>query len=1741
MSAKEQIATAERVAASSDVGFVGQFAAATKKNFQQKFQAPCSCFCEIFLPILFVFGMVGIWAAVGSAEYYSEKFVKYDHPVVNLTRDLSMLACINGSQGVSGIAACSDYPMLPPPVFCLRPTHRIPVQNICLRVPPYAFFVAVFDNYTNFRPIPSLDDMILAQWVWEGTIPKNRNVDWWTLTAAMQYGGVINFAPSSTATRDLIAALNSSSNLFRYVYGQTFDSVAEMITYVSGTDSEIKGTWASIEVNDISPTAFDVKVRLNATELVWTTLVTLEYYSGGLGHSSFYQHSYFHSGFLSIQHAILDYYATNVLGQPPNLIAPPAVAPMPFVDYTEWIFLQVGASQGYFSLFMVLSFLFPVSQLVKSIVKEKEARIREAMLIMGLGTGSFYVSWFVTYAIQFAITSLISAIIMRITFFPKNNFGVVFFLLFFFSLSSIALAGLLSTIFSKARVSALVSPIIYFLLSIPLFLVDNMSLGVRGILLLLSPTALAQGFNLLANYEQMGGMTSEHVATARDDINMLTVLFMLGIDTIVYCLIALYLDAVFPSEWGTRKHGCFCFIDPYRWFTKKDVKSANESDGRDPVGVFEEENSPNPVHVEFHGLRKTFERGTETMTAVNDLHLKLRENEVTVLLGHNGAGKTTAINLLTGMLEPTAGDCTVYGRSVGNELSQVRRDISLCPQHNILWPELTCEQHLRFYAALKGCTGKQADAAVSEMLHAVDLMDKKDYVSDELSGGQKRKLSVAIAFIGGSRLIILDEPTAGMDVAARRFTWDLIRRMAVGRTILLTTHYMDEADLLGNSIAIMAKGSLRCQGSGMFLKSKYSVGYALTMSVTTDTDSEQMKQKVAEMIPNSEIMPTGAEELSYRLPMQSVGAFSDLFSYIETTGKELGVRGYGVTVTTLEDVFLAIAHDEETQEDGSGENPIKSPFASHTPVISLQKNVEPVETASRSVPIEDPWSEEAEEERTRRRWTTRATDDERTLSRQFTALCMKRLNNLKRDRRTQCLQILLPVCCILLSMLLLLIEIVPEQPEIKLDASMYDNDNIGQMFLDTSNCNWNTQLHSNYIHRDVTRANASAFDSYLLQTFHDHESHERYCGVHCNDISGFNLLFANYSANHNSAEMLFLLYRAALDTTTGTTHSMTMSNFPMPWTDRQDALFSAIRTFMVAIVILIPFTFIPSVFVSWIVKEKQSKAKHLQLVSGMNFFIYWLSNLVFDIASFLVTEFLVIIIFLIFSRDEYVGSGEAFGAIFLLFIFYGFSGAAISYFVAYFFDDHASAQNVVMMANFICGFVLVFLNFMLSIFDSTKSAADVLVFIFRLLPSFCLGDGILKMASLDFARTFGVDKSPFDLEDGVGWDIIFMVIEFPLFMALTLLLDHPQRKKREQQLMMSDELPDPIEGEDEDVFAERNRIEQPQSASAEEARDIVRVKNLMKKYSNGKVAVKNLSFGVHRGEVFAFLGTNGAGKTTTISILCGEHLPTHGRGSVANHDVVLEAQEAQQNIGYCPQFDALLDLLTAKEHLMLYAGLRGVPSDVSEAVAEELIEVCGLSEHRNTLASNMSGGNKRKLSVAISLIGGPSVVFLDEPSAGMDPVARRGLWEVIDDVSKHSSVVLTTHHLEEVEALAHRVAIMVGGQLMCIGDKTHLKNKYGSGFEMQIRLVNESWIPPFLEFIRMKFPESVLRESRSTKYTYALPATHQLSQVFSILEAEGKAVGVEDYAVAQTSIEQVFLRISEGAEDEENGVAVTAQ
>ena len=225
-------------------------------------------------------------------------------------------------------------------------------------------------------------------------------------------------------------------------------------------------------------------------------------------------------------------------------------------------------------------------------------------------------------------------------------------------------------------------------------------------------------------------------------------------------------------------------------------------------------------------------------------------------------------------------------------------------------------------------------------------------------------------------------------------------------------------------------------------------------------------------------------------------------------------------------------------------------------------------------------------------------------------------------------------------------------------------------------------------------------------------------------------------------------------------------------------------------------------------------------------------------------------------------------------------------------------------------------------------------------------------------------------------------------------------------------------------------------------RAAIEMTNLRKEFG-AKTAVNNLTLTVPEGEIFAFLGVNGAGKTTTIRMLTGLTAPTSGDAKVLGHSILTELDEVKKAGNLSPQETSVAPNLTVRENLEFIAGIYGFPKEQCRRKADEIIEQFGFDEIRNSRAKTLSGGWQRKLSIAMALITDPEILYLDEPTLGLDVLARRELWKVIRSLRGKVTVLLTTHYMEEAEELSDHIAIMVKGNLAATGTMAELRAQTG--------------------------------------------------------------------------------------------------
>uniref|UniRef100_A0A3B3Y540 P-type phospholipid transporter n=1 Tax=Poecilia mexicana TaxID=48701 RepID=A0A3B3Y540_9TELE len=1636
--------------------------------------------------------------------------------------------------------------------------------------------------------------------------------------------------------------------------------------------------WAGVVFMDVYPWTTSVprhvqyKIRMDIDAVERTNKIKDRYWDPGPRADPIEDQRYLWGGFAYLQdmieHGIIKLHTGN--DWPLGVY----VQQMPYPCYVDDLFMIT--LNRCFPMFMVLAWIYSVSMTVKSIVLEKELRLKETLKAMGVNNGVIWYTWFIdSLIIMTASTALLTAIIMGGKVLNYSDPLLVFFFLLIFTVTTIMQCFLMSVFFNKANLAAACSGIIYFTLYLPHILCfawqDRITRNMKLAASLLSPVAFGFGTEYLSRYEEQGlGLQWNNIQTSpleKDTYSFLTSILMMVFDAVLYGVLAWYLDNVFPGQYGIGRPFYFP-LQPSYW--QKPAPSYQETTDQGPV-FFEQDPLGLVLGVQIQDLVKVYDGSSRP--AVNCLSICFYEGQITSFLGHNGAGKTTTLSILTGLYPPTSGTAYVNGRDIKTDIDIIRTSMGMCPQYNILFNHLTVEEHILFYSLLKGRAPEEAQAEVENMLLDLGLPQKRDEEAQNLSGGMQRKLSVAMAFVGGSKVVILDEPTSGVDPYSRRSIWDLLLKYRSGRTVILSTHHMDEADLLSDRIAIISKGQLYCCGSPLFLKNCFGVGFYLTLvrrmkdirkrevcskssqncnfSVSFPGDIDCITSLIHHHVPEAKLIETIGQELTYLLPNKGFKhrAYASLFRELEETLADMGLSSFGISDTSLEELT------------GSKTSPLPSfilcSSRSEENHLSLLKN-----NGVNGITSDNSAGK-----------GSRQVKGFSLILKHFYALLVKRFHHAMRSRKDFLAQIVLPATFVLISLIFTLI--VPpfgEYPSLTLTPWMYGQQftffsnerpfdprmkhftdrllsmpglgtrcmqrELSETMCNTSASDWEQPGVSPVVHNilqspewnqrhpspscqcstskkltmmpicpagagglpprqrveatgdimlDLTDRNIS---DYLVKTYPSlirtslkskyWVNEQRYGGLsvggqlpvldlpcsqgHYSRLalreigtflhfmeSEFNVkVWYNNKGWHAMVAFMNVANNAILRAflpsfAKPVEYGITAINHPLNLTKEQLSEVTVLTTSVdavVAICVIFAMSFIPASFVLYLIQERVTKAKHLQFVSGVSPCVYWVANFFWDMMNYFLSTAMVVGIFMAFDKKCYT-SPTNLPALIALLLLYGWSVTPMMYPMSYVFSVPSTAYVSLSCINLFIGINSSAITFILELFENNRALLTFNEWLKKLLlvfPHFCLGRGLIDMAMnqavTDVYARFGEEykMDPFRW-DFVGKNIFFMLVEGFVYFGLNLLIQY--------RFFLDHWLPDckqtVVKDEDEDVAEERRRIYEGGSK-----KDILQIRDLSKTYVGRKrAAVDRICVGVPAGECFGLLGVNGAGKTTTFKMLTGDTDASSGEATVAGYSILTEILDVHQNMGYCPQFDAIDELLTGREHLYLYARLRGVPESEIPRVAEWGIQKLGLTEYAGCSAGTYSGGNKRKLSTAIAMIGCPALVLLDEPTTGMDPHSRRFLWNAIMSVIQDGrAVVLTSHSMEECEALCTRLAIMVNGTFKCLGTIQHLKYKFGDGYvvTMKIRGAKAGLCPelePVESFMENSFPGCVQREKHYNTLQYEI-ASSSLARIFQLVVANKDRLSIEDYSVSQTTLDQVFVNFAKQQTGEDDDVTL---
>ncbi|KAH9219755.1 putative ABC transporter A family member 4 [Leptodontidium sp. 2 PMI_412] len=1007
------------------------------------------------------------------------------------------------------------------------------------------------------------------------------------------------------------------------------------------------------------------------------------------------------------------------------------------------------------------------------------------------------------------------------------------------------------------------------------------------------------------------------------------------------------------------------------------------------------------VALRVTGLSKTyngkrpwywpFMRKGAPVLAVDSLNLEVKTGSVTFLLGPNGGGKTTTLKCVAGMTSMDAGSRL--------ELNESGLVFGICPQSNVFWENLTVDEHIKIWKKLKNAAYSDPSEDDGDVLAECDLLDKGPSQAKTLSGGQMRKLQLAIAFVGGSKVCCIDEASSGLDPLSRRNIWNIIQKGHSRRTVLVTTHFLDEADILADHIAIVYKGKLVCEGPGTSLKAKYGDDYIIRSEF--DVNGETMVWRSS----------NSAEATRKILELEALTEDDNT---------------YNVTFPTLEQVFLKVTSDTAVHDHGGdgmvGEEETNNVIDEK--IFALENdNAEDIDLD---------------------------VGHNIGLARQVLALYKKRYTLLlqKAGWISYGINVIIPI--IIAAALVKFLHKFKSLQTCEANAIFLRNatagetsEEAGYLVIPPLDYQSFSSIQSTDNRPSTYLGPASAFTGETQDQLYI-EIVGRYgyrsFGVYAPAPETATFFYSTYKGSWQVGTQMigFSLLTNRISNTTVTNGAAKISTADVR-VMRHPA--NKVDVLSMPIAVLITLAFISAG--RYLLFDMQFITVQSLFVWGLLFAQQSLQRLWYAPSYLLGT-------FLLFGIATYLGTyvislftkkaafAVAAGLHALLFVLY-----VVSYVMNSSFGDDTVIFDTYNSLQYGLGLSSPGANLVRALFLSSNS--------FEILCG--------KYADNDVAHAFSYDR--------YGSVYANLIIQILFLVAVLVIYEYGSADWVHRNIThrgVPSRLHYIVESGDAAPPLGPAQTEKNTTSPAVTSPQILTVSRVSK-YFGKTFAVENVSFDISANQTLALLGGNGAGKTTVINMIRGELKPNFGDIYFDGVSVARQPQKARLHIGVCPQDDAI-DNLTVRQTLRFYATVKGLKN--VEGNVDRILAALNITMYEGLSVRALSGGTRRKLSVAIALLGNPRVLLLDEPSTGQDAGAKRILWKALQSISANRAILLTTHSMEEAEALATNVAIM-GTKMLATGTLTSLQESHGGAYSVRAVRVPELSSDEVESIVKEKF------------------------------------------------------------------------
>ncbi|XP_075534900.1 phospholipid-transporting ATPase ABCA3-like [Dermacentor variabilis] len=1453
--------------------------------------------------------------------------------------------------------------------------------------------------------------------------------------------------------------------------------------------------------------------------------------------------------------------------------------------------LPMDAKSGYSltALRAGLGYMVPFCTLVARLVEENQSGMREKLRLVGLNNAVYWLGHFLASLFIGMVAVLCNMTHMlfapnwhsdfHITYLMGIDKLVVFISFFIFTLLYMLKAMFISLFFTNAT-AAVVFAMAYWLgiYLVPWFALeklegyaaDYISLGrMSKLLTSVSPCMGLHwcfrilGCAVITGEDYTFQMVNKEVL-GLDNVKMIEIWIVMLALTVSVAIMIWYFGNVLTWALGVPLEPWFPFTIKY-WLPGAQG-SVEVFEPKEPDGFRFQKYPPNDASVTVSQLE--YERKEKHI--LRDTNFKAYHGEILGIVAPNGAGKTSLCNLLTGYSLPSAGQVMVLGYDMMLQTDLARRHIAYVQQRDVLFADLTVFEHLLFFGSMKDEAWAVLDKQVAQVQEMLQLEPIMNVQCNKLDRSQKKILSLAVALVTCPKVLIMDEVMVKMYPATRKVAWNALIALKSTMCIIAATANVYEVDTRADRLTVFGYAAHKCYGTTSFIQRRYGWGYTVKIVKSPHFRGSNVLAAVRQIIPDAHVLQDQKAFAAIGLGQHTdYTPVASVLNRIEAEQRSFGITSFTISVVTMEDIFFRIVLEMDSGDYQYKANMEKAMGIDVKKTAAVDEHVD-YTMANLTVDTEDLGGivegGEKYESSIEIQQHVKAVYDLKpskpTWVQVFMAMIIKR-------RQYTWQTLALPMFCFIVPTVILVLRGELETiagPRVSVEFSA-DN-----FIYDLRSFEKSDQVFVAYDNASEAVAE-SGFEKYVrshkfpvkkvpnMEKFLEGEKRGRTDKVKY----VFGAEFASHKtepttrkavawfsgdAYHSQSLSLNVISTVLLRTVTNDSKSEVLAVLRPVKKGKKliasrrlknakhaatlgDIISSRLTNFL-----LLPagISVATASFIFFPMDDRVSNSKRMQFVSGVSPVVYWLANYVWDM--FMAMVGLMCMLFPGFLFYQHFGNyGVATTMGYQLYMIAHERGQELIS------EEHS--RELILWLLYLCppfsaSWALVKVvqlgieNTYCTYTSDLSIIHDVCAFVRNSAEDAAIMMTGLRYCCATFFKSNGTSVNPLSWtsyhRDGAMTEMTVMLVEGLVCFLLLVLAEQAIMRHWFAPADMA-EAPPPAKTPP-DVLAEFNYVNKLLARQDLHKPSLVAL-DLKKMYGRA-TALRGVTFHVDPGETFAVMGMLGCGKSTLLDVLSGFKPPSGGTAYIGTVSLK-EVARWEKLIGLCPDYDAFLGRLTVRQTMVLHATIRGVQYKNRATLIDHLFALLNLQAVADDTIDNCSASNRRKLAVAVAIVGLPPVLLMDDPATGLDPFAKRTIYksvQMLRQLSKSAVLVVTTSLCDAV-IMCDRMAIMVDGLFRCIGSLSQLRSRLCRGFVLRVKLKPEAYGNPEAwkaidSMVRAAFP-AVLFSGQMTAFVEyeveRMPPWKDLAQTLANLKHH-LAQYTYDILLSEVTLEHVILKVA---------------